>query len=67
MRPLSQTVKVPPSGRSAGMETVRFCGAVATWRIVKGNERVYVCDACRPKLEQSMPDGIHIERIDGDQ
>lgn len=64
MRPVRpQTIKVPPSGRRQGMETVKLCGEPAAWRITRGETTVFVCDQCKPQALAALPDDVQIEPL----
>jgi hypothetical protein len=65
MRPVRpQTIKVPPSGRRQGIETVKLCGEPAAWRITRGETTVFVCDDCKPHALEALPEDVEIELLD---
>jgi len=49
-------LRVPASGRKSMMNTIRICSQPARWRILHGDERVYVCDHCKPAALKTYAD-----------
>ncbi len=51
------------SGGEASMETIRLCGAPATWKVAIGEEKIYVCNDCKESAVASAPEGAKIEAL----
>lgn len=61
------TLRVPASGRKHMMNTIRICGRPAKWKILRGEERTYVCDRCKPAAIKTYNEECVVEPYPEDQ
>jgi len=57
------SMRVPASGRKHMMTTIRICSRPARWRIVRGDERTYVCDRCKPAALKTYDGEATVEEL----
>jgi len=50
-------------GGEDAKETIRLCGAPASWKVTIGEERIYICNDCKESAVASAPEGAKIEAL----
>ena len=61
IRPKKAEDSLPGGGDAK--ETIRLCGAPASWKVSIGEEKIYVCNDCKESAVASAPEGATLEAL----